>query len=132
MENQMVRVGTAAIIRQNGKILLIKRNAKNGFGKWCPPGGHLEMNEEPSKGAEREVLEEVGIKVKNMRFMGITNDIYEDLGEHYITTFFECEPLTTEVKTNSEALEFGWFAMQDLPKPLFQPFKSYVEGKLVT
>jgi len=44
-----------------GKTLLI-RHPK--FQKWMPPGGHLEENETPAEGAQREVLEETGLLVE--------------------------------------------------------------------
>ena len=31
---------------------------------WLPPGGHLEPNEDPVQGAEREALEEFGLPVR--------------------------------------------------------------------
>ncbi len=43
------------------KILLIKHKKLN---KWLSPGGHIDENELPHFAAEREFLEETGLKVK--------------------------------------------------------------------
>jgi 8-oxo-dGTP pyrophosphatase MutT (NUDIX family) len=43
------------------RILLVKHRKA---GVWLTPGGHLEPNELPHQGAEREFLEETGISVK--------------------------------------------------------------------
>ena len=55
------------------------------------PGGHLEYGEEVEACALREVAEETGIKVKNVRRANsITNDIYPE-GKHYITLYVLCD-----------------------------------------
>lgn len=51
---------TTYVIQQK-KVLLIFHQK---FGKWLPPGGHLEPNETPPEGAIREVLEETGLEVE--------------------------------------------------------------------
>lgn len=41
--------------------------------------------------AEREVLEETGLKVRGVKIVSVTNDVFEDAGKHYITLFVRCE-----------------------------------------
>lgn len=43
--------------------------------------------------AERETLEETGLKVKGRKVAHVTNDVFSDLGKHYITIFVICEML---------------------------------------
>jgi len=45
-------------------------NLKNGFNTWCVPGGKLEFKENPETCAERDVMEEAGIRRKDLRFGG--------------------------------------------------------------
>jgi 8-oxo-dGTP diphosphatase len=47
-----------------GKIMLIKHKKLQ---IWLCPGGHMEENEMPHQAAEREFLEETGIKVRAVR-----------------------------------------------------------------
>lgn len=52
----MKRELTATVyLFHEGKVLL---HFHPKFGKWLPPGGHVEESETPSEAAEREVLEE--------------------------------------------------------------------------
>ena len=81
------KVGVGVIIIKGNKVLLGKRKNSHGEGSWCFPGGHLEFNESLENCAKREVLEETGVKIKNIRFETITNDIFKDEGKHYITIF---------------------------------------------
>jgi 8-oxo-dGTP diphosphatase len=45
------------------KVLLIQRAKKPYFGMWSLPGGRLESGETAEQAAEREILEEVGLRV---------------------------------------------------------------------
>ena len=57
----MIRDFTATVyLFFQGKVLLHHHKK---FGKWLPPGGHLEPNETPSEAARREVLEETGLQI---------------------------------------------------------------------
>jgi len=47
------------------KTLLVKHKK---LGIWLAPGGHVEENELPHQAAEREFLEETGVKVKTISF----------------------------------------------------------------
>ncbi len=44
-----------------GKVLLRKHDK---YKMWLPPGGHVELNEDPNEAAIREVKEEVGLVIK--------------------------------------------------------------------
>ncbi|KZL74206.1 NUDIX domain-containing protein, partial [Colletotrichum tofieldiae] len=86
------RVGIAAIIqRKDGKIVVGNRESSHGAGTLQLPGGHLEFGESFFTCAERETLEESGLRVRGVKVAAVTNDVYEDLGRHYITIFVRCE-----------------------------------------
>ena len=74
------------LIFKNQEVLLGKRiGSVPGNSTWCPPGGHLEYGEDPIACAIRETKEESGLDVKNIRRGPYTNDVFEDVGRHYIT-----------------------------------------------
>ena len=57
-----------AIIRnEKGEILLLDRKTLP-FG-WAGPAGHIEENENPEEAMEREVFEEVGLKVERSKLL---------------------------------------------------------------
>lgn len=51
----------SATLIHDGKVLLVKHKKLK---QWLCPGGHIEGNELPHQAAEREFLEETGIKVQ--------------------------------------------------------------------
>ena len=115
------RVGVAALVRHEGKILLGKRRGSHGAGTWAAPGGHLEFGEDLEGCVRREVLEETGIAVKDVRFGTITNDVFEHEDRHYLTVFMVCDYATGEVRTMEPHTceEWRWFGWDELPHPRF-------------
>ena len=57
-------LGAYAIIIKDNKILLIKKVTGPYDGKLDLPGGTIEFSERPEEALKRELLEEVGIEVK--------------------------------------------------------------------
>ena len=97
-----VRVGVGAFIlsssssAQNPTFLIGKRLGSHGAGTFALPGGHLEFGESPEECASREILEETGLEVKNLRFLTATNDVLRQDRKHYVTMFVVCERVSEE------------------------------------
>lgn len=127
------KVGVGVIVINDGKVLLGKRkSSSHGDGCWHFPGGHLEFNEKLDDCAKREVLEETGIAIKNIRQGKVfTNDLFKKEGKHYITVYMMCEYDSGDVKVmEPEKCErWDWFEWSNLPQPLFIPLQSLLEQK---
>jgi 8-oxo-dGTP diphosphatase len=125
MENQLNRpkIGVAVLIWREGKILMTRRDGSHGAGSWSPPGGHLEFGESWETCAGRETLEEVNVKIKNIRFLTITNDIFADEGKHYVTIWLTADWAANEpmCKEPEKIKAVEWCTMDNLPKNLFEP-----------
>lgn len=119
-------IGIGVIIIREGKILLGKRRNAHGAGSWCCPGGHLEYGESLETCARREVKEETGLEIENIRPGSFTNDLFSQEGKHYVTLFMLadcprgepaiCEPEKCEI--------WEWFPADALPRPLFLPLEN--------
>ncbi len=60
------------LINKNGEVLALERctkDCKKGSGQWQMSQGGLDDQEDPRKSAERELLEEVGIEPKHVKFL---------------------------------------------------------------
>lgn len=107
----MAIFGSGIMFRQGKYVFLIQRSDD---GTWCQPGGTVEPGELAIDAARREVLEEVGYQYDGPL---TPHSVYGD----YLT--FRAEvPDRFEAKLNDESLAAGWFHIDDLPKPLHQPF----------
>lgn len=122
-------VGVAVIILKDRKVLLGKRKMAHGAGTWAFPGGHLEFNETIENCAMREVFEETGLLIKNIRYGAFTNDIFIEDKKHYITLFVVSEHHQgiPELKEPDKCHEWAWFAWNDLPKPRFLPLENLLK-----
>ena len=73
------KVGVGVFIKSTkypGCILLGKRLNKTGKGTWALPGGHVENCETLEETAIREVKEEVGITITNVKVTSFINCYY--------------------------------------------------------
>lgn len=122
-------IGVAAIVMKDGKVLLGKRRSGHGHGDWQFPGGHLEFGEAIEECARREVREETGITIKNIRPGPFTNDIFAQEHKHYVTLFVlaEYDAGTLEAREPDKCDEWGWFEWTDLPQPLFLPIRNLLK-----
>jgi 8-oxo-dGTP diphosphatase len=124
-------IGIGVIVIKNNKVLLGKRKNSHGEGSWCFPGGHLEFNEEIEECGKREVLEETGIKIKNIKLGPFTNDIFKKEGKHYVTLFLTADYDSGKVRVMEpdKFEKWEWFEWGKLPKPLFLPIQNLLKQK---
>lgn len=133
--NNRPKVGMAVIVIKDKKVLLGKRkNVGIGKGTWGFPGGHLEENESFEGAVKREVLEETGMKIKNLRFVTATNDIFTKEKKHYVTLFLLAEHVSGSPKVlePEKCEKWNWFEWKKLPSPLFLPVKNLLKQNLFT
>ena len=127
--NKEVRVGVAAVILREGRVLLGERIGSHGAHTWATPGGHLELGESIEECAKRETLEETGLSVDSFTKLGFTNDVFEKEGKHYVTLFVvaSCSSGEPEVKEPDKCKQWQWFELDQLPEPLFLPLTNLLK-----
>lgn len=116
---QRPRVGCgAAILDGQGRLLLVRRIKTPEANHWGVPGGKLDWGEAARTCAEREIAEELGIRIVAGPVLAVTDMIAPDhhwVAITYRTESFEGEPAIQE----DHALhEWGWFPLDALPSPL--------------
>jgi len=123
------KVGVGVIVIKNNKVLFGKRKGAHGEGSWSFPGGNLEFNEELEDCAKREVLEETGVHIKNIRLGTFTNYIFKKEGKHYITLYLvsDYDSGDLSVKEPDKCEKWGWFEWDNLPQPLFIPIQNLLK-----
>lgn len=122
------KVGVAVIINKGDKILFLLRRNSHGDRTWSFPGGHLEFGEEIEECAKREVLEETGLEIKDLKQIEFTNDIFKEENKHYITIFVagSYESGEAEIKEPEKCIDMRWFGKDELPSPLFLPPRNLI------
>ena len=122
-------IGVAVIVIKDDKVLLGKRKNAHGHGTWAFPGGHLEFNESIEDCARREVFEETGIRLKNVRYGPYTNDIFDREAKHYVTLFVLADYDTgvPTVREPHKCEEWQWHRWPPQVKPLFLPIVNLLK-----
>jgi 8-oxo-dGTP diphosphatase len=135
-DRPLVGVG-AVIFDDQNRVLLVRRGSPPLEGAWSVPGGALELGETLRKGAEREALEETGLRVDAAEVVEVFDSIFpaspaesppEPTGQpvapvpqdprppqyHYVIIDFLCRVVGGELRASSDALEARWFTWEEL------------------
>lgn len=98
----------------DGDRLLLARNATGAFRHYSLIAGYVEVGESLEQAARREILEEVGLKVKHIRYMGSQP---WGLSQSLMVGFCaELDGDATITLQTSELAEAQWFDAQSLPE----------------
>lgn len=103
--------GAVAIIEHEGRVLALRQVHRTG---WSLPGGLIDKGEQPRDAVIREVREETGLDVEP----GSAVATYFVPEIRHIDVIFRVHCTERpDVAVASEALESGWFALDELPEP---------------
>ncbi len=127
------RVGIGVFIIRNGTFLMGHRKGSHGSGTWSIPGGHMEFGESFAQTAAREVMEETGLLIGNIRFGAVTNDVFEDENKHYVTVWVLSDALTGEpsITEPDKFVDQEWIDIDHLPEPLFLPWHTLLASDFI-
>jgi 8-oxo-dGTP diphosphatase len=128
VSEQRPKPSVGVIIFKDGKTLLGRRKGAHGEGEYGSVGGHLEFGETPQEGVYRELAEECGITIKNLRFLCVVNSLKYD--KHYVDIGFvaDWEAGEPQILEPDYRLDWGWYELDKLPEPLFDYVRVYLEA----
>lgn len=96
----------AVILNGKGEILLVKSHKWGD--RYTIAGGHLEVGEKLEDALRREIKEEVGLRVRDVRFLMIQEAIFsKEFWErrHFIFFDFVCRSMGDKVKVDGEEIQ---------------------------
>jgi 8-oxo-dGTP diphosphatase len=98
-----------AIFDGNDRVLLIRRGHPPFEGAYALPGGFVEIGETVDEACRREVLEEVGIEVGELRLVGVYSDPARDPRGHTVSiAFLAVLPRASVPRAGSDAAAAEW------------------------
>ena len=117
-----------AIIVKNGKYLIAKRSDKEKHfpGMWTVPGGKLRVGDYSKRpkdtnfywynvlehGLRREVMEEVGLKIKKIKYLTSLASIYPNGIPNIVISMF-ADYDSGEIKLSDELTEYAWVSLEE-------------------
>ncbi len=139
---------TTSVYIVNGDAVLLRKHDK--YKVWLPPGGHIELDEDPATAAIREAKEEVGLDISLIgevpqmsegegyrellppRFMNIhsINDTHQHLDLIYIATAPHRDAVQGETEVSEE---IRWFTRDELDDPAYgikETIRHYAKAAL--
>ncbi|MCL4363950.1 NUDIX domain-containing protein [Patescibacteria group bacterium] len=116
MKNRKIQVTLECFIKKDDRYLLLHRhkNKKIMPGVWMAPGGRREFNEGLFTAARREVEEETGLKIKNLRLRAVGNAHLKDLDEEFYFFMVVADYEQGELKGNADDGDFAWLTKEEV------------------
>jgi 8-oxo-dGTP diphosphatase len=101
------------------KLLLVNRKYEPFKGKWCIPGGFVNLDEELEDASARELKEETGLSGVKLEQMHAFGKVGRDPRGRVITvTFMGIAGRGQKIKAGDDAAEAKWFDIEKLPRDL--------------
>lgn len=124
------RLTVDVILRyKKGLVLILRKNYPSG---WALPGGFVKYGERVERAAAREVKEETGLRVKNLRQFRVYSDPKRDPRGHIISVVFTADGVG-KLRAATDAKRIGIFEKGKMPKNLAfdhaEILRDYFGGK---
>ena len=119
------KVAAICIVERDLKVLMVKRGNQPGIGLWSMPGGYVDRGEVVEDAAMREVLEETGLEVKVERLVGL----FSKESHPVIVAAYTAREVGGTLQAGPEALDVGFFSLDDLPPLAFDGDLSILDGR---
>jgi ADP-ribose pyrophosphatase YjhB (NUDIX family) len=117
-------VSAAAIVFNEERKALLLNHILRPLSTWGIPGGFIDANEQPEEAVRREIREETGLELENLRLYRVRT-----IGRHVEILFTARGVGEAEVKSR-EIIELGWFAPNEMPEGTSK-FQKYLIEELL-
>ena len=107
----------ALIFNKDNKILLMK--SYKWKDKYVIPGGHVELGERIEDALKREIKEDTGLDIYDIKFVFFQEFIYGEefwKKKHFIFFNFACKTDSSDVKLDSEGQSYVWVTLEEALK----------------
>ena len=102
------------------KVLLIQRGNEPFKGPWAFPGGFMNMDETTEQCAVRELEEETGLKISEIKQIGAYSKVDRDpRGRTVTVAYLAIIDKPEAVKGLDDAAKAQWFPISNLPELAF-------------
>ncbi|NOQ37351.1 NUDIX domain-containing protein [archaeon] len=111
METQDTPNVVVGAIIYNDKDEVFLARSKKWKDMWIVPGGHLELGETLEQAIRREIKEETGMEVSDIKLVGVKESIFSKeyhKRKHLVFIDFSCRAKSNKIILNDELQEYIW------------------------
>ena len=123
----------ALIFNAEGKLFLMKSHKWKG--RYCIPGGHIELGERIEDAVRREVKEETNLDVYDLEFVCLQEFIYDEQfweRSHFLFLDYACRTDATDVRLNEEAQEYAWVTLDEAMQMPVEHYTAFAIREYMT
>ncbi len=106
---------------REGKVLVMHRNKEPNLGLWTAPGGKVELSESPHDTARREMAEETGLEVEDLRLRGLCTEVSESPDWQWLQFIFVSTRFRGTLQADRREGDLAWVPLEEyftnLPTP---------------
>jgi len=123
VNRSLPRCAAKVAMIENDRVLMVKAARGITKGYWNLPGGFVSYTEHPALSAQREVREELGLRVKLLRLIGIYSETFPLTGGYMVSFIYEGKRLTSKIRPHPEEIEsYEWMPVREALRLTKNPF----------
>ena len=111
-------VAVGVIIRQDERLVLIRRAKEPSKGRWTFPGGAIELGESLQEAARREAREETGLLIEVGEVATVVDNVVREAGGriryHYVIVDYYARPGGGSLQPGTDVSAARWVGLADL------------------
>lgn len=116
-------VGVGVVVLRTGgaglEVLLIRRGQPPRAGEWSIPGGKQEWGETVQEAARREVMEETGVEIANLKLIDVVDAIIRAqhgvVARHLTLVDYRADWVSGEPVAGDDASDARWVPLAEAP-----------------
>ncbi|MCL4418727.1 NUDIX domain-containing protein [Patescibacteria group bacterium] len=118
MDKRNLSVTTECFVKKGDKWLMLHRGKHKRImpDVWMGPGGHIEFNEGLFEAARREVREETGLEIGNLKIKAVGTAFLKDLDQELFFNFVTADYKSGKLKQNPDDGELVWLTLKEIMK----------------
>jgi len=109
MTQHKFTVSAAVVVLNARNEVLLLNHVFRPVSGWGLPGGFIEKGEQPESGIRREIREETGIEIEQLRMIRVR------AVRSHLEMLFTARSSDVPTVSSREILELGWFSIDGLP-----------------
>lgn len=118
----------AILVEMDGQVLLVRRANDPRRGLWTLPAGFVDAGEDPVLAAERECLEETGLRVKVTGLLDVIFGLEHPRGAHIVIAY-RGESMDGVLRPADDVDRAAYFPRDNLPELAFSATRKILQSK---